>query len=74
MVKTHKFKLHRVFDGKDSVLGSFEVIDGKITFPSHADEHHCDMFPAGEMSDSTKNRITHLLDNKEKTMYLEKVK
>lgn len=69
-----KFKLHRVKDGKDSVIGTFEVRDGDIIYPSHSDEHHCDMFPAGQMSAYTKNRISHLIDNKEKTMYLEKVK
>lgn len=69
-----KFKLHRVLNGEDKVIGTFEVKDGQISFPSHADQHHCDMFPPGEMSAYTKNRITHLLDNKQKTMYLEKVK
>lgn len=69
---THKFKLHRVFQDKDEVIGAFEVRDNEIVFASHADEHHCSMFPAGPMSQYTKNRITHLLNNDEKTMYLEK--
>lgn len=69
-----RFKLHRVFQGKDKVIGQFVVEDNKISFPTHADKHHCDMFPEGGMSAYTKNRITHLLDNQEKTMYLEKVK
>lgn len=69
---THKFKLHRVFKGEDKVIGTFEVRDNEIVFPTHADEHHCDMFPAGPLDAYTQNRITHLLDNKDKTMYLEK--
>lgn len=69
-----KFKLHRIFEGKDEVIGVFEVRDNEIVFPSSADEHHCSMFPAGKMSASTQNRITHLLNNKDKTIYLEKVK
>lgn len=70
----HKFKLHRVFQDKDEVIGTFEVRDNDIVFPSHADEHYCSMFPAGPMSAFTKNRISSLLDNEEKTMYLRKVK
>ena len=70
----HKFKLHRVIDNIDEVIGTFEIHDNEIVFPSNVDRHHCDMFPAGKMSDYTKNRINHLLDNKQKTMYLEKVK
>lgn len=73
MVK-HKFKLHRVFNDKDEVIGTFEIQGDDIVFPTNVDRHHCDMFPAGKMSDSTRNRIGHLLDNQEKTMYLEKVK
>jgi hypothetical protein len=69
-----KFNLHRVFKGKDEVIGTFEVRDNEIHFASHADEHHCSMFPAGPMSEYTKNRISHLLDNEDKTMYLEKAK
>jgi len=68
-----KFKLHRVLDGKDSVIGTFEVRDNSIVFPTRRDQHHCDMFPVGPMSDYTKNRISQLLNNKTKTMYLEKV-
>lgn len=71
---THKFKLHRIFKGEDKVVGTFEVRDGEVVFPSHADEHHCDMFPPGPMAEATQNRITYLLDNKEKSTYLEKVK
>lgn len=71
---TRKFKLHRVFSGEDKVIGSFEVKDNEIVFPSVADEHHCDMFPAGPIDAYTQNRITQLLDNKEKTFYLEIVK
>ncbi len=70
----HKFKLHRVFQGEDKVIGTFEVRDNEIVFPSLRDEHHCDMFDAGPMSAYTQNRISHLLDNKDKTFYLEKVK
>jgi hypothetical protein len=68
------FKLHRVFKGKDEVLGMFKIVNDEICFPTSADEHNCDMFPSGPMSEYTKNRITHLLDNKSKSMYLEKIK
>lgn len=71
---TYKFKLHRIFNGEDKVIGTFEVRGNEIVFPSVTDEHHCDMFPPGPMSAYTQNRITHLLDNKQKTMYLEKIK
>lgn len=69
-----KFKLHRISNGEDRVIGSFEVHDNEIVFPSVSDEHNCDMFPPGTMSAYTKNRISHLLDNDHKSMYLEKVK
>jgi len=69
-----KFKFHRIFEGKDEVIGTFEVNNGEISFPSDIDKHHCDMFPPGPMSTSTKNKISYLLDNKEKTTYLEQVK
>lgn len=71
---THKFKLHRILDGKDEVIGVFKVENDQIKFPTHADEHHCSMFPAGPISNYTRNRISNLLDSKTKTMYLEKVK
>ena len=71
---THKFKLHRVSNDEDEVIGTFEIQGEEIVFPTNVDRHHCDMFPPGKMSDSTKNRISELLDNKQKTMYLEKVK
>lgn len=70
----YRFKLHRVFQGEDKVIGTFEVRNNEIVFPTSADEHHCDMFPAGPMSPYTQNRISHLLDNQDKSMYLEKVK
>jgi hypothetical protein len=68
-----KFKLHRVFDGEDEVIGAFEIQDDKIIFPSDLDQHHCDMFPPGAMSQHTMNRILSLLNHKTKTMYLEKI-
>lgn len=71
---SEKYKLHRISNEKDSVIGVFEVRNGEIVFPSSVDARHCDMFPAGPISQYTKNRITLLLDNKEKSMYLEKVK
>jgi hypothetical protein len=72
-MKEIKFHLHRVFQGEDRVIGQFVVRGDQISFPTHSDKFHCDMFPEGKMSASTKNRITELLDNKHKTMYLEKV-
>lgn len=69
-----KFKLHRVTDGEDKVIGSFSVENNEIKFASHHDQHHCDMFPPGPISAYTNNRIHHLLDNKDKSMYLEQVK
>lgn len=69
-----KFKLHRVVNDEDKVIGTFEVRDNEIVFPTPSDEHHCDLFPAGPMDAHTRNRINHLLDNPDKTMYLEKVK
>lgn len=72
---TDKYNLHRIFKGEDEVIGTFEVRDNEISFPSHYDKHGCSgMFPAGPISSYTKNRIAHLLDNKDKTTYLEKVK
>lgn len=72
---THKFEVHKVLQDHDEVVGVFEVHDNEIVFPSHADKHHCTgMFPEGLMSAYTKNRITDLLDNEEKTTYLKKVK
>lgn len=69
-----KFKLHQIFNGKDSVVGSFEVKDNHIVFPTIADEYACDIFPAGKISGYTHNKITELLNNKTKSMWLEKVK
>ncbi len=68
-----RFELHRIMDEKDSVIGRFSVKDGEIVFPSSVDAAHCDMFPAGKMSNYTKNRISYLLDNTGKSMYLKKV-
>jgi len=68
-----KFKLHRIFEGKDEIIGSFKVKDGSIIFSTKVDEHHCDMFPPGPIASYTRNKIAHLLNNKSKSMYLEQV-
>ena len=72
--KTHKFKLHRIFQDKDSVIGSFTITNDEVSFPNKAAEHNCGLIPAGPISTYTHNRIVNLLNSKEKsTMYLEKV-
>lgn len=64
------YTVHRVFDGKDTVLGKFSVEGNEIVYSSQADEMNCDIFPAGPMSDRTKKRLSSLLDNEHKSVYI----
>lgn len=64
------YTVHRVFNGEDAVRGKFTVENGKIVFSSKQDESNCDIFPPGEMSKRTKDRLVELLDNKHKSVYI----
>ena len=68
-----KYEVHRVFEGEDRVIGTFEVADKSVSFPTHSDELNCDIIPAGPISSRTEDRIKYLLDNDHKSMYLKKV-
>lgn len=73
VTKTHKFKLHRIFQDEDSVIGSFMIVNEEVIYPNKAAEHNCSMIPAGPISAHTHNRIVGLLKHERSTMYLEKV-
>ena len=64
------YTVHRVFNGKDTVLGHFSVQDDEISFSSEHDKMNCDLFPSGPMSDRTKRRLAELLDNEHKSVYI----
>lgn len=64
------YTVHRVSDGKSEVRGTFSVENGSITFPTKQDELNCDIFPPGEMSKRTKDRLVQLLDNEHKSVYI----
>ena len=68
-----KYIVHRHLNGKDSILGKFEVKKGAIEFLNEADRLNIDQFPSGPMSEHTKNRIEYLMTNKDKDVYIKKV-
>lgn len=67
-----KYIVHRHLNGKDSVLGKFEIKKGEIVFRSEVDKHNIDQFPAGPMSKHTENRIEYLMTNTDKDVYIKK--
>lgn len=68
-----KYELHRIFKGQDEILGNFTIDDEVISFSSKGAEKNCSIFPAGKISESTSRRLTHMLDNQGKSMYVTKV-
>lgn len=69
-MKEERYIVYHHFNGKTEKIGSFKVRDGEIHFDSLVDEYNCDIFPAGKMSESTKERLEHLLDNDSKSVYI----
>lgn len=67
-----RYIVHRVFEGKDEVIGCFTVEDGKVVYPNKVAEANCDIIPPGPMHEATKRRLVYLLDNKDKSVYLVK--
>jgi hypothetical protein len=70
MAVVERYIVHHFVQGKDEVLGSFTVENGEICFPTKRDQLRCDLFPSGPMREVTKRRLTTLLNNKSKSVYL----
>lgn len=64
------YTVHRVHNGEDKVIGHFNVQDEELSFSSSTDEANCSMFPSGKLSEITKARLSTLLDNEAKSVYI----
>jgi hypothetical protein len=67
---TERYTVHRVFNGQDEVLGHFDVVNGEIHFESIADQFNCGIFPPGPIAPMTMRKLSSLLDNHNKSMYI----
>ena len=65
-----RFVVHRIIDGHDRVMGSFEVRDGEIHYNNIIEQLNCDMFPPGPIGWMTKQRLGFLLYNTNKSVYI----
>ena len=72
-LKDGKYKVHKHLDGKDTVLGRFEIKNNSIVFLSEVDKMNIDQFPAGPMNEHTIKRIKYLITNPDKHTYIKKV-
>ena len=66
----NRFTVHRFFNGRDEVIGHFTVSNGSIHFDNWADAMNCDIFPEGPMGSMTQRRLTSLLNNTSKSVYI----
>lgn len=65
-----RFIVHEFDNGRDVVIGSFIVQNGQIHFDSKVDEMNCDIFPPGPIHPATARRLSNLLNNKSKSVYI----
>lgn len=72
-MKNGKYIVKRHLNGKDSILGRFEIKDNSIVFANEADRLNIDQFPSGPITQYVKDRIDYLMTNADKDIYIEKV-